>query len=380
MMTNYCAKEKKDIPSLAKLKELAVFQQLGKEELLNSDNQELLPRFWAGYKEVVKKLGGQEKWRSISSDKQKAHLAKMSEDVIIKLGKDVYDIMTPPEKRCLTYFVWAGCGCHKDLNTVRGGYAAMAAWWINQKSDVTPPILLANKDNAAVIADITPNQDGVTPAQERAFESTTRGAIKALQLAGAIFNHKDDKKGHHNVFRHWWRVNMGVELTFPDVSNTRFGTYCEAAGFIFLYKTKILEYLIYAKTRKDKGTFNHMEQNFWNALNDTPTFTECAVLALYGQAISQPYMQFIRTPGQNMLNLGPYHKRVTSHVYAIAKNPYLLIGPDASYSTGALDCREWNSPAIFSAIHSAASTLPHFSSLTVGSKTFPMFGHFLKFS
>jgi len=29
----------------------------------------------------------------------------------------------------LTYFVWAGCGCHKDLNSVWSGYFAMSKWW-----------------------------------------------------------------------------------------------------------------------------------------------------------------------------------------------------------------------------------------------------------
>ncbi len=29
------------------------------------------------------------------------------------------------EKRLLRLFIWAGCGCHKDLNTVRSGYVAM---------------------------------------------------------------------------------------------------------------------------------------------------------------------------------------------------------------------------------------------------------------
>jgi hypothetical protein len=49
---------------------------------------------------------------------QQAHLARMSEDLIIDLEKDVYQIMSDKEKQYLTYFVWASCGCHKDLNSV----------------------------------------------------------------------------------------------------------------------------------------------------------------------------------------------------------------------------------------------------------------------
>jgi hypothetical protein len=78
----------------------------------------------------------------------------------------------------------------------------MSKWW--EKHKQTPPILLANCDNAAVLADMVSDSNTITPAQERAFESTACGGIKATQLAGALFNHKDDKKGHHNIFRFWW--------------------------------------------------------------------------------------------------------------------------------------------------------------------------------
>jgi hypothetical protein len=87
----------------------------------------------------------------------------MSEDLVIDLGKDVYQMMSDKEKRYLTYFVWAGCGCHKDLNSVRSGYFAMSKWW--EKHKQTPPILLANRDNAAVLADMVSdsNVTSVTP-------------------------------------------------------------------------------------------------------------------------------------------------------------------------------------------------------------------------
>ena len=108
-------------------------------------------------------------------------------------------MMSDAEKRMLSLFIWAGCGCHKDLNSVRGGYAAMAAWW--EANEIAGPILLANRDNAVVLAETLSSQNTVTPAQERAFEMTARGGIKTTQLAGAVFNHKDDKKGHHDIFR-----------------------------------------------------------------------------------------------------------------------------------------------------------------------------------
>ena len=80
----------------------------------------------------------------------------------------------------------------------------MEKWW--KEHHIDGPVLLANRDNNTVLEEM--NQavaqgDEVTPAQEQALNRSTRGAIKTAQIAGAIFNHKDDKKGHHDFFRDW---------------------------------------------------------------------------------------------------------------------------------------------------------------------------------
>lgn len=77
----------------------------------------------------------------------------------------------------------------------------MSQWW--SENDYEGPVLLANRDNDPVIAerDIALEQgDTTTLAQDHAFKKTTKGAIKTAEIAGAIFNHKDDKKGHHDSF------------------------------------------------------------------------------------------------------------------------------------------------------------------------------------
>jgi hypothetical protein len=100
----------------------------------------------------------------------------------------------------------------------------MSKWW--KKHGQTPPILLANHDNAAVLADMVSDSNTIIPAH---------GGIKATQLAGALFNHKDDKKGHHNIFCFWWQENIGSKFTFPDTSNTCFGSYCNGATAILAH-------------------------------------------------------------------------------------------------------------------------------------------------
>ena len=55
------------------------------------------------------------------------------------------------------------------------------------------------------------------------------------------------------------------------------------------------------------------KKNLVNALNDIPTRTELAVLALYAQAVSHPYMKTIREDSSlNALDLGPLNKKIES--------------------------------------------------------------------
>ncbi|KAF8800505.1 hypothetical protein BYT27DRAFT_7117229, partial [Phlegmacium glaucopus] len=80
--------------------------------------------------------------------------------------------------------------------------------------------------------------------------------------------------------------------------------------------------------------------NLWNALHCTATKTEMAVLALYAQAITHPYMKVVCATGEkqeNMLNLGPFHQRVQNHMQRIIGDPKFLLGPNASYEMGSLD-------------------------------------------
>ena len=52
---------------------------------------------------------------------------------------------------------------------------------------------------------------------EHATFSTEVGvAIKLADLPGALLNHKNDKKGHHDNFRDYAREKLKCTFTFPD--------------------------------------------------------------------------------------------------------------------------------------------------------------------
>jgi len=369
MNTDHCAKEKKDAKEMEGLKKWAVNQHLGEEVMLEKSIQEIYQLQIGAQSKMVQAAGGQRKWESLPEATKNEKRAKMVEDVVQELGKGAFELLDAHEKRFLQLFIWAGCGCHKDLNTVRGGYVAMEKWW--KEHDIEGPIVLANRDNDAVLEErdrAIANGDEVTPAQERALRQSTRGAIKAAQIAGAILNHKDDKKGHHDFFRDWWRKHVKIPFTFPDTSNNCFQAYCYAAAALLLYLEFFKQFLEHLRITKQNGRLNHMESNFWKALHDPATLSELAILALYGEAVSYPYVKAIRSTSdsgenQNMLDLGPLHKKVSTHTHTIIANPYILLCKNPSNITASLEGDEWQHPNIFKCIYDLK--LPYLKELLV---------------
>ena len=178
----------------------AVRELLGEKEVLEKSWEEMDDLFNKAHDDMIDRVGGQDAWEALSEADQALQHAIMLKQTLISLGEDKYAEMSEEEGRDLDFFVWTGCGCHKNLNSVSGGNTPMMTWWT--ENDVTPPILLANRDNAAVLNNLD-SLDDLTPPEQHALESTTRGGVKAASLAGAIFNHKDDKKGQQDTFK-WW--------------------------------------------------------------------------------------------------------------------------------------------------------------------------------
>ncbi|KAF8881512.1 hypothetical protein CPB84DRAFT_1851559 [Gymnopilus junonius] len=205
-------------------------------------------------------------------------------------------------------------------------------------------------------------------AQEHAFSKLTCGAIKTAELAGAIFNHKNDKIGHYDIFCFWWWQHVGVPFTIPDVSNNQFQSFCDAAAALILYLDDFLAILESLHANKHNSTLNHMETNLKNALECSKTRSKLAVLAITTEAISYPYMKAICTSSdknQNMLDLGPLHSKVYDHIQKIIADPNILIDADADYRTATLNGEEWENSAVVAKILELAPELPYFHELLV---------------
>ena len=123
--SDHCAKEKKDARLLEKEKTAAVYQSLGEDAILGKSNEELLRAFIKARSSMIEAAGGTEQWEALPALTQAEHEANMMEKLVIELGKDAYQRLSDDEKRFLKLFIWAGCGCHKDLSTARSGNHAM---------------------------------------------------------------------------------------------------------------------------------------------------------------------------------------------------------------------------------------------------------------
>ena len=103
---------------MEELKKWAVNQRLGEEAMLEKSLPEIFGLQMGAQRKMVQTAGGQQKWEALPKATKSEKCAKIVESVVQELGKGAFELLDPHEKHLLQLFIWAGCGCHKDLNTV----------------------------------------------------------------------------------------------------------------------------------------------------------------------------------------------------------------------------------------------------------------------
>ena len=102
-----------------------------------------------------------------------------------------------------------------------------------------------------------------------------------------------------------------------------------------------------------------MEENIRRGIMDRSTFTEIIVLALYREAISAPFTQFLRSSGdKNGLDLGQDYDRFKQHLQNVIDHPDLLVGPRIDSSAGALDGKPWRNVDIIQKVEQSYLDYP----------------------
>jgi len=187
------AKDQKNLAKLLKeTKQFFLMQTLGKNHLLGMNTTQFLELLMKVNETLVKKVGGQRQWEKLSEAQQLSAEAECFSEVMLKIGAEAYSQLDEKEKERVDLFVWTGCAMHKDLNCIKGGDTAMSIWW--KENGIPGPILLANKENAAVLQQAGSDEE-LTAAEQRALTSSSGGGVKLASLAGMLFKNKDDKVG-----------------------------------------------------------------------------------------------------------------------------------------------------------------------------------------
>ncbi|KAH6912232.1 hypothetical protein BKA70DRAFT_1535548 [Coprinopsis sp. MPI-PUGE-AT-0042] len=319
---------------------------------------DLAPMAERATRDKIDAAGGVEAWAGLS----KVGKAKRDEEAMEALyqafGEKHWAGLSVDERAKAALFLWIGCCMHKEMNSVKGGVKALMEFWKGLAgAGVVGPVKLMNKDNDAAAS------LGNSQAQARANEISEGGAVKLTSLAGAVFNHKDDKKGQQDTYRSFCEARLGYSISFPDTSNTRFQSHCDAASELIVNLALYLDFLLLIKDKKAARRFSHIEQNVFQGLNDIPTQTELCVLALYSEALSKPYMKQVRPGGGDRVNglqLSKLHLEVKVFCAKLIEKPeLLLLFCEDDFKEGTLDGSPWERPDVVYAVAQMAPTLPY---------------------
>ncbi|KAJ7433147.1 hypothetical protein B0H11DRAFT_1759292 [Mycena galericulata] len=292
--------------------------------------------------DAVTAAGGIAAWEKLGDEERLSRHDEAFTAFVRAIGEAEFEKLTLEEKENVDLFIWGGCCMHKHLNVFKGSVFAMQKWWGD--NNLPGPLKMYNRDNAAAVS----LGEG-TGAATRAEDRTIGGAIKVSSLAGAIFRHKDRKRGQQDTLRYFWDHETGFNICFPDTSNTRFQSHAGACEIIVVYMELILQFLVYVRENKGNRALNHMELNVERGLLCWYTRHEFVVIALLHQNVDVKYMLEVRGPlrkQDNLLKLGDLHKKVKVHLQKIIDDPKLVSAADASFSTATLDGRPWEKPEV----------------------------------
>ncbi|GLB43920.1 hypothetical protein LshimejAT787_1501040 [Lyophyllum shimeji] len=187
LMTDHAADQKKLAQLLLGWKLESIRALEGRKFMEKAALTDLLPVILEENEKKIEQAGGIRAWEKLPEAEKEHRDAETCEKLCMRFGETVWQEFSEDQRRAAALFVWAGCCMHKEQNSVKYGAQRMANYWIVKK--LTGPVKLMNRENATAAG------AGPSKAQENALEASQGSAVKLTSLAGAVFQHKDDKKG-----------------------------------------------------------------------------------------------------------------------------------------------------------------------------------------
>jgi hypothetical protein len=231
---------------------------------------------------------------------------------------------------------------HKDLNTQKYAVKAMQAFWDEAK--LTRPIYLPSKDKAEATAALETAGLSLTEKPSARGDSN-RGAVRVSTLGGLICKNPDSKRGQQDHFGYYMSIEENLDLTYPDVSNTWYGSHGAACCYLFAFTLAFLAFMVYVEHKKDTPGLTNIEKNFCDGLNDDATMHEIVTHALYHLGVARPFMAFIRGD-HNMLDMGPYFAKKRTFLVSVCDHPDIWLSEDTPLENCTLDGHDWSDEAV----------------------------------
>ncbi|PBK90663.1 hypothetical protein ARMGADRAFT_1111175, partial [Armillaria gallica] len=332
MHGDHASDQKKTVKLMLAWKTEVIRTQLGWDHFETLSAAQLTEALTKVKIKCVDNAGGFTEWLKLDEEETGTCYKAAMDALTLKLGQEEYEKLPGVEKREIDTFFWAGCSMHKELNSIISVWGDLG---------VEPPVMLANKDNDAMIK-LAALSGSMLEAAECAVKASERGAVKLTQLSSSLFHCKDNKKGYQDQHCDYFQNTVKENSQFPDVSNTRYHSTCLAACHLILYLDHYRTFMEIMHNQKTKPGFNHMEENVYKGLHDIPTITELAVLCLYYLVVTGPYFVAVRGPGTkklNMLELGPRYEKLKAHIRNLILHPELALS-----STVIVPCAEEANP------------------------------------
>ncbi|KAF8160043.1 hypothetical protein B0H34DRAFT_629894, partial [Crassisporium funariophilum] len=363
MGMDHAADGKKKFKLTAEWKEEVACEDLGEKAMDLMDADEIMQAMLSIPEEDVDALHAKKPVLTLPSSE---HMSAVTTLLERKLGNALLDSLEEDERKSLVALLFAGCCGHKDLNVFKYGVLKMNRTW--ESAGQPPPVLLANKANDAVIR---LGEETDSAAVQRAVDSSSRGGVKLVSLAGALFNHKSEEQGYQDIHRMFMAKHkkeihgITTDKKYPDSSNTRYQSHSYGSAELITFLDLYNELLEVSWDSKKQAGFNHLEQNVAKGLEDASTLTEMAAMSLYGVAVSWPYLNIVRGAGGKVVNLlDPdiidLHRRLPGFCDCIAENPRMLLDAVANgnFSKTTLDGEPWRNEMLIMSIQILASELP----------------------
>ncbi|KAJ3860301.1 hypothetical protein EV359DRAFT_85470 [Lentinula novae-zelandiae] len=147
MLTDHAADQKKLFALFRELKKRTEREIRGERAIKMIAPDEVLCIALEHSAAAVEAASGLSAWDALSDADHAVRSSEITKAVILQIGEDNFNKLTPGQQAEVDFCVWCGCAMHKDLNAHKGGIAkAITYWEVNHKM---PPCSLPNKDNEA---------------------------------------------------------------------------------------------------------------------------------------------------------------------------------------------------------------------------------------